>query len=103
MQLSFTCFVSLVTLLFPTTLHGFTIGDSFEVQPGCDAGQRALLDDFVREALDLIDTTIQGINNYDNDDVVRELFGTFFDIKAPNTGQSDIKSKLTYPISKPYW
>ncbi|KAL8688083.1 MAG: hypothetical protein Q9218_005917 [Villophora microphyllina] len=75
--------------LIVCSIHTYAqnIGTSFDVQGDCNNAQRALLDTFVTETLDLADTALAGIGNFDNDEIIRENLLTYFGAKKTKANQ----------------
>ena len=57
------------------------IDTSFDVQGSCTPEQRGLLNQFVLETLELVDTALQGIENVKSDDIMQENLRTYLGAK----------------------
>ena len=88
-----------IILVFIMHTLAYTIDDSFDVQDSCTPDQRKLLNQFVTETLELIDTSLVGIENFkigkDDDEIMGQNLLMYFNAKKtqanrdPNTVLSE--------------
>ncbi|KAL8643920.1 MAG: hypothetical protein Q9226_008039 [Calogaya cf. arnoldii] len=71
-----------IILIFIIHTLAYTIDDSFDVQDSCTPDQRKLLNQFVTETLELIDTAVVGIQNFkigkDDDKIMEQNLLMYF-------------------------
>ena len=74
---------------------GQNIETSFDVRADCTNDQRQLLDVFVEETIELIDTALSGINDFDKDEQIRHHLVSYL-----GTKQSQANKNINLVVSK---
>ncbi|KAL8672054.1 MAG: hypothetical protein Q9168_003481 [Polycauliona sp. 1 TL-2023] len=90
---------ALVLVFLPSTLTQTTIDTSFDVQDAyCSPEQRELLNTFVTETLQLVNTALRGIADVDNDVKVRQNLLTYL-----GTDRTPVDKPLTQVTGNTWW